>query len=58
MTEGDPLEIAFNVEYLIDGLKNINDDIKMTFTTNVNPCLISCLNYKYLLLPVRIATRV
>ncbi|MDL2248434.1 DNA polymerase III subunit beta [Tyzzerella sp. OttesenSCG-928-J15] len=57
-TEGDDISIAFNPRYLIDALKVIDDKfIHMQFTTPLSPCIIrgeEPLNYKYLVLPLRI----
>jgi len=56
--EGKELDIAFNPRYLIDALKVIEDDeIQLTFTTSLNPCIIKDANddtYKYLVLPIRL----
>lgn len=56
--QGDDIEIAFNSRYLIDVLKNLEDDtIYMEMTSSVSPCVIrseQSNNYKYLVLPVRI----
>lgn len=56
--EGKELDIAFNPRYLIDALKVIeDDDIQLTFTTALNPCIIKDPekeSYKYLVLPIRL----
>lgn len=56
--EGEDLVIGFNAQYIIDVLKNIDDeDIKMLLNTPITPCLIEPLEgneYEYLVLPVRI----
>lgn len=56
--EGKELEIAFNIKYFLDCLKNLDDEyIYMNFNTNISPCVITPetdQNYTYLLLPVRI----
>lgn len=56
--QGDEIEIAFNSRYLLDVLKNLEDDtIYMEMTSSVSPCVIrseKSNNYKYLVLPVRI----
>lgn len=56
--EGKELEIAFNIRYFTEALKNIDDEyIYMSFNTNISPCVIepeSDEDYLYLLLPVRI----
>ncbi len=56
--EGKEIQIAFNSRYLFDFLKNIdNQQITLSFTTNVSPCVITPAeneDFLYLLLPVRI----
>lgn len=56
--QGDQIEIAFNSKYLLDVLKNIEDEkINLELTSSVSPCIIKPNdknNYKYLVLPVRI----
>ncbi len=56
--EGKEIQIAFNARYVFDFLKNIeNQDICLSFTTNVSPCVITPVeedDFLYLLLPVRI----
>lgn len=58
--EGKEIQIAFNARYISDILKNIeNQDIVLSFTTNVSPCVITPVeddDFLYLLLPVRIYT--
>ena len=55
--DGDDLNIAFNVKYLIDILRNISDDeIHMNFTNSVSPCIVTPVHeddVTYLVLPVR-----
>jgi len=55
---GDSLEVAFNVKYLLDGLKVINTaDIKMQLNTSTSPAILEPLgNLKmtYLVMPVQI----
>ena len=55
--EGADINIAFNVKYIIDVLRNVNDDeIEMNFTTSASPCTIVPLHESgvtYLVLPVR-----
>lgn len=55
---GNDLYIAFNSRYLTDIIKNITDDeIRLSFKTNVSPCLIQPLegnHFDFLVLPVRI----
>ena len=55
---GDSLEVAFNVKYLLDGLKVINTaDIKIQLNTSTSPAILEPLgNLKmtYLVMPVQI----
>lgn len=57
--EGEGLEIGFNSKYVLDILRNIEDEeINIEFISNVNPCLIKPLegdHFEYLILPVRIS---
>ncbi|MBP2028564.1 DNA polymerase-3 subunit beta [Acetoanaerobium pronyense] len=56
--EGNDLEIAFNLRYFMECIKNIDEEnIYLNFNTNVSPCILNPENddsYTYLLLPVRI----
>jgi DNA polymerase III subunit beta len=56
--QGQPLQIAFNSKYLIDVLKNMEDEeISMEFSSSVSPCIIKNKekdNCTYLVLPVRL----
>lgn len=56
--EGDDLLIAFNVKYIIDAVRAIDDEqVAMRFNSGVSPCVIAPLegdSYLYLVLPVRI----
>ena len=53
--EGKNFKIAFNVKFLIDALKVIEDDeIFMEFRTELSPCTIIGKDYKYLILPLKI----
>ncbi|WP_024614017.1 DNA polymerase III subunit beta [Clostridium sp. Ade.TY] len=56
--QGDKIQIAFNSRYLIDVLKNFEDEeVVMEMTSSVSPCIIKAKdadNYKYLVLPVRL----
>ena len=54
ITSGEYLDIGFNCKYLLDAIKDMNN-IKMSFTTNVNPVIIEDVNKYELVLPVRIA---
>jgi DNA polymerase-3 subunit beta len=61
--EGEPLTIAFNPTYLLDGLGAIDsDDARLSFTGPTKPAVLtgktgdaSTGDYRYLLMPVRIA---
>lgn len=56
--QGEGIEIAFNSRYLIDVLKNIEEEnVILEMTSSVSPCVIKSKEsdlYKYLVLPVRI----
>jgi len=56
--EGEDLDIAFNVRYMMDVLRAIKDEeIYMCFISPVSPCLICPVEgdaYVYLVLPVRV----
>ena len=58
--EGEGLEIGFNSKYIIDILRNIEDEeIYIKFITNVSPVIITPLEgdrFEYLILPVRISS--
>lgn len=55
--EGEPIKIAFNAQYLMDVLKNIDEtDIYMDFNSNISPCIVRPCegnDFIYLILPVR-----
>lgn len=57
-TEGDPLKIAFNVKYVSDVIRAIEDEeFVMHFNTGVTPCVIVPAEgtaYTYMVLPVRL----
>ncbi len=57
-TEGKELEIGFNHKYLLDALKNIEDDeIYMDFGSNISPCIIKPVvddKFIYMVSPVRL----
>ena len=43
--QGGEIQIAFNSRYLLDVLKNIEDDeVKLEMTSSVSPCVIKCKN--------------
>lgn len=52
------VQIAFNSRYLLDVLKNVEDDeVVMKMTSGISPCVIeekNSENAKYLVLPVRV----
>ncbi|MDU1854029.1 MAG: DNA polymerase III subunit beta [Clostridium baratii] len=56
--QGDKIQIAFNSRYLIDVLKNFEEEEDiLEMTSSVSPCIIKAKeadNYKYLVLPVRL----
>ena len=56
--EGNDLEIGFNSKYVIDVLKEIDDEnISLHLRTSVTPCVVRPVEgeaYEYLVLPVRI----
>lgn len=58
-TEGPNQKIAFNSRYLLDGIKNMDDEeIKIELLDDVNPMIIVGIDnpyYLYLVLPVRLA---
>ena len=55
--EGDDLEIAFNVNYLIDTLNNFKDaDVNIEMTKAVAPMIIKSENKLDLILPIRISS--
>ena len=57
---GKSLDISFNVRYLLDVLKEVDDEeIVLDFNTNISPCVIHPMqgeNYLYLVLPVKTNT--
>lgn len=56
--EGEDIEIAFNARYILDVIRNVDDECcTLCMNTNVSPCVISPINgddYLYLVLPVRV----
>ena len=54
----DPLDIGFNVTYLIDVLNNVSDEnINFSFADANSSCLITTAqdeHYKYVVMPMRI----
>jgi len=58
--EGEPLTVAFNPTYLLDGLGAIDSDVaRLSFTTPTKPTVITGKDvggdYRYLLMPVRLS---
>lgn len=57
-SDGDPLVISFNANYLVDVLKNIDDDsVMIKFMSPLSPCIIKNAqtdDYKYLVLPLKL----
>ncbi|WP_194192605.1 DNA polymerase III subunit beta [Clostridium chrysemydis] len=56
--QGEKIQIAFNSRYLLDVLKNLDEEeIVLEMTSSVSPCIIKGKevdNYRYLVLPVRL----
>lgn len=56
--QGEEIQIAFNSRYLLDVLKNVEDnEVVMKMTSSISPCVIQEKdneNAKYLVLPVRL----
>ena len=52
----ESLRISFNAQYLIDVIRNVEDDLmRLCFNTNISPCLVlpeKSDQFKYLVLPV------
>ena len=59
-TEGEELKIAFNVKYVTDIIRAIEDDsFVMRFNASISPCVIvpdEGSDYTYMVLPVRLNT--
>jgi len=61
--DGEPLTIAFNPQFLLDGLGAINDPVaQLSFTTATKPAVLTAgsdasagASYRYLLMPVRLS---
>jgi DNA polymerase III subunit beta len=60
--DGDPIEIAFNPQYLLDGLSVLEDaSTTLSFTTATRPAVLTggsvegVAAYRYLLMPVRLS---
>jgi len=55
---GDDLEIAFNVKYLLEGLKALNTaEVQMQFNTATSPSILTPLGgmkMTYLVMPVQV----
>ncbi|MBQ9211698.1 MAG: DNA polymerase III subunit beta [Clostridia bacterium] len=55
---GSDIDIAFNSRYIIDVIRNVEDEeLYMNFNSNVSPCVVmppSGEEYVYLILPVRV----
>ena len=55
--EGEDINIAFNVKYIMDVVRYVeSDEIEMCMNTPVTPCVITPVNdpdYVHLVLPVR-----
>lgn len=57
ITEGSDLKIAFNAKYVLDVLKNIDEnEVSLRFNTAVSPCVLKAEGsdrYEFLILPVQ-----
>jgi DNA polymerase-3 subunit beta len=59
---GDPLQIAFNPQYLLDGIGALDSDVaRISFTSPTKPAVITgksegVPDYRYVLMPIRSAT--
>ncbi len=57
LTQGSPLRISFNANYLMDVIRNVEGDrMRMCFKTNISPCLVlpeEGNQFSYLVLPIR-----
>jgi DNA polymerase-3 subunit beta len=60
--DGEPIEIAFNPQYLLDGLGALDDaQTRLSFTSSTRPAVLtggaapSPEHYRYLLMPVRLS---
>ena len=55
---GDPLDIAFNPRYVINILKNIEDEnVYLEFTSAISPCVVRPVqgdSFLYLIVPMRV----
>jgi len=55
---GEDIDIAFNSKYIVDVIRNVNDEeLYMNFNSSVSPCVVTPPNgedYVYLILPVRV----
>lgn len=55
--DGKDLKIAFNAKYILDVLKNVDDqEVNMLFNTEISPCVVKKEGegaYEYLILPVQ-----
>jgi DNA polymerase-3 subunit beta len=62
--EGEPLTIAFNATYLLDGLGSLDsDEAQLAFTGPTKPAVLTgksgadgATDHRYLLMPVRLAS--
>ena len=58
--DGEAIEIAFNPQYLLDGLSAVDDaSTRLSFTTSTRPAVLTggadTSGYRYLLMPVRLS---
>ncbi len=56
-TKGDDNSIVVNYQYLLDGLKNIEDDeVEISIVDNNTPCIVKPIkedNYLYIIMPIK-----
>lgn len=56
--QGDSLDMAFNIQYLLDVLRSVNEEeVELAFAQEKNPCLLTIPNnnfFKYVVMPMRI----
>ena len=55
---GDPISIAFNAQYLLDAVSNLDSDVAiLTIASNASSCFISEPSdsiYKFIVMPMRL----
>lgn len=55
---GDSVSVAFNAQYMLDAVSNIDDDdVKMTVAANASVCILEASGkslFRYIVMPMRI----